>query len=596
MDVLLPDPHRLSREPASADRPQDPEARRLPPRWLPWWLLLAVGWLAQAGVRVGLAAGQTMPVANPDETGYLFAARLLSGGPPADISNSTPYRGGYSLLILPAVWLGGEDPVTVYRLALVINALLGATLLLLAYQLLRRLGLSPGWAYAVAHVTALLPAAVFYTQYALTDAVLPVVLLGWLLLLHSWLVGDVSPARMALYGAGASLAAAYAYTMHSRGVVIVAVHAGLLLLAVVRRWRPWWSAGLGALAAALVAGAGSLLNGWIWPQLYPRGSYDMGSMLVDRLTTPEGYGWTIPVGIGQIWYLIVGSWGLAGIGLLAMAAVAFGRGVPSRLRALALGVLATVAGIAFATAAALPDEQRVGNHAYGRYLACLAPLLFAVGVAVLLRASRRTALRAAAAVAVVTAAAAALIELRAGGSFGEYVFFPFDFPETGFLTWDWDSLRLWTATLAGLGLLALTVAMAVAGRRSGAVLLVGVLLVVNAAASVATAARVSRPFVREMTAASDLSGLLDPAAKPRVAIDGNVDWKIWVMQLYQVSWSQVLWFDSRYERPPTRADLVLMVWDGKVPAERTWADPPAGWRVAGSRRTAEGHWVAWRRS
>jgi hypothetical protein len=591
MDALLLDPRRPRPGPASEGEPRDPRTRRL----LPWWSLFLAGWLAQAGIRVWLAAGQTVPVANPDETGYLLAARLLTGGPAADISSSTPYRGGYPLLILPAFWLGGEDPVTVYRLAIVINALLSAAILLLAHQLLRRLGLTRGWAYAGAHVTALLPAVVFYTQYVLTDAVLPVVLLGWLLLLHSWLVGDASPARVALYGAGASFAAAYAYTMHSRGVVIVAVHAGLLLLAVVRRWRPWWSAALGALVAVLVAGVGELLNGWIWSRLYPRGFYDMGSMLADRLTTSEGYGWTIPVGIGQIWYLIVSTWGLAGIGLLAVMAVALGRGVPGRLRALALGVLVTIAGIAFATAAALPDEQRVGNHAYGRYLACLAPLLFAVGAAVLLRASRRTAVRAATTVAVLTAATAALIELHAGDEFGRYVFFPFDFPETGFLTWDWGSLRLWTATLAGLGLLAFMVA-AAGLRRNGAVLLTGALLTVNATASVATATQVSRPFVREMTAASDLSGLLDPADRPRVAIDGSIAWKIWVMQLYQVSWSQVLWFNSTYQRPPAQADLVLFAWNGAVPPERTWANPPAGWRVAGSRRSAEGAWVAWRRS
>ncbi|WP_286989059.1 hypothetical protein [Thermomonospora sp. CIF 1] len=563
-------------------------------RPLPWGLLLAAGWLAQAGVRIWLASGQSAPVANPDETGYLFAARLITGGPAADISSSTPYRGGYPLLLLPAFWLGGQDPQAVYRLVMVINALVGALLFPLAYLLARRLGLTRGRAQAVAHATALLPAAVFFTQYALTDAVLPVVLLGWLLLLHSWLCQDASPARTALPGAAAGLLAGYAYALHSRGVVVLVVHGGVLAAAVLLRWRPWWSAGASALAAGCVAGGGMLLNGWIWPRLYPRGSYDMGAMLVERLTTVDGHAWTLGVGAGQIWYLIVGTWGVAGLGLAAVAAVAFGRTAPPRLRALALGVLATVAGIAFATAAALPDEQRVGNHAYGRYLACLAPLLFTLGTAVLLRARRRTAAAAAAAVAAVTVAIAVVIELRAGARFDEYVFFPFDFPETGFLTWDWTSLHLWAATLAGLGLLAAALAVA-SWRRWGAAALVGLLVVVNAAASTAAAWRVSRPFVRDMRAASDLGAIADPRGRPQVAIDSTINWKIWVMQLYQISWTEVQWFRGDSQRPPAGAEVVLLAWDGTAPPERTWPDAPPGWRVAGSRRSHEGHWVAWTR-
>jgi hypothetical protein len=81
-----------------------------------------------------------------------------------------------------------------------------------------------------------------------------------------------------------------------------------------------------------------------------------------------------------------------------------------------------------------------------------------------------------------------------------------------------------------------------------------------------------------------------------VAIDGGIPWMIWVMQLYQVSGSEVLWFNSASQRPPEQADLVVLAWDGNIPPERTWASPPKGWRVAGVRRSQEGNWVAWRRS
>ena len=36
-------------------------------------------------------------------------------------------------------------------------------------------------------VTALLPAGLFYAEYAMTDAIYPVLVLAWLLTVHSWL-------------------------------------------------------------------------------------------------------------------------------------------------------------------------------------------------------------------------------------------------------------------------------------------------------------------------------------------------------------------------------------------------------------------------
>jgi hypothetical protein len=45
--------------------------------------------------------------------------------------------------------------------------------------------------------TALLPAALFYSEFALTDAIYPVVVLGWLLATHSWLTARSARGRYA---------------------------------------------------------------------------------------------------------------------------------------------------------------------------------------------------------------------------------------------------------------------------------------------------------------------------------------------------------------------------------------------------------------
>jgi hypothetical protein len=54
-----------------------------------WVILLALGWLVQVGLRVWFSRHQVMPLANPDETAYLVTARVLAGGPAADLSYST---------------------------------------------------------------------------------------------------------------------------------------------------------------------------------------------------------------------------------------------------------------------------------------------------------------------------------------------------------------------------------------------------------------------------------------------------------------------------------------------------------------------------
>ena len=180
-----------------------------------WALLVAAGWLLQVGVRAWFSRGQSVPLANPDESAYLIAARVLAGGPATDFSYSTLYQGGYPLLITPVYWFT-SNAVTVYHAVLLINAAVSALLMPLAYVTGRRLGLVRPAAYTVAMVTALLPAGLFYSEYALTDAIYPVLVLGWLLAVHSWLTARSTRGQYAA-AAGSALLAGYAYAVHSRG-------------------------------------------------------------------------------------------------------------------------------------------------------------------------------------------------------------------------------------------------------------------------------------------------------------------------------------------------------------------------------------------
>ncbi|GAA0572500.1 hypothetical protein [Actinomadura livida] len=606
-----------TRIPAGADSPSPavapPPAAPAAPGTAParpgrrrWALLFGLGWLAQVAVRLWLGAEQTVPVATPDESGYLFAARVLTGGPDADMSSGTVYRGGYPLLLLPAL-LAGDGPVAVYRGALVVNALVSALMLPLGYLLLRRLGVRRRWSYVFAHVTAVLPCVLFYSEFVLTDAILPVILVGWLLLVHRWLNAPPpadrgSSVRLHLAGTGASLLVAYAYACHSRGAILLVAHVGLLAAALACRWRRWPGVSLAALAAAAGTAAATLLNRSLLPHMYPHGDNDLGANVVRRITTEDGWAWTMSLGTGQVWYQAVATGGVAAVGLVAVAFAAIRPaaasavpGTSGRTRALALAVLAVVAGIAFATSAALPVEYRIGNYVYGRYLACVTPVLFAVGVAVLLRAAQRALLRAAAAAAGLTLAAACVVQWYAGDLLSLYTYTAYDFPETAFLTWDWAEFHLWRATLAGLAVLFAAVVFA-RPRRHGPPVLAAVLAVVGIGMSVTATDRIARPLVREAIAQTDLRGSADLRDHRSIAVDWNVPWTTRLSHYYWAWWSEGSVFDARWTPPPQNADLIVLAWPDNVPATASWPHgAPPGWHVVDSRRTDTGDWAAWSR-
>ncbi len=218
-----------------------------------WGLLLIIGWLVQAGLRAWFSRAQVVPLATPDESAYLIAARVLAGGLPANFSYSTLYPAGYPLLITPVFWFT-SNPATAYHAILMINAAISALVMPLGYLACRRLGLDRPAAYGVATVAALVPAGFFYAEYAITDAIFPVITLAWPLTVHSWLTAGSSRARYAA-AAGSALLAGYSYAVHSRGLVIVACYLAVGIFVTIRRLVPRGTAAAAALALGPTLGA-----------------------------------------------------------------------------------------------------------------------------------------------------------------------------------------------------------------------------------------------------------------------------------------------------------------------------------------------------
>ncbi|GAA2577302.1 hypothetical protein GCM10010411_07290 [Actinomadura fulvescens] len=571
--------------PASEAAASRPRRRNV----LPW--ILAAGWLGQVLIRLWCARTRTGPGANPDETGYLIAARWLAGGPGGDLSGNTFYQGGYPLLLTPAYWLA-DDPVTVYTLVMAINALVSAAAFPLGYLVLRRMAVTRRPALALAWAAALFPATTFFGAYALTDAVLPVIVLGWIVLLERFVrTGGV------YWAAGSSLVASYAYAVHTRGLVLLCVHTAALLFLAVQKdhtapkaaaartgrvvaRRLAARAGVGAAVGGYVAV--SAFHGLVQASLYPEGVRDLSGNIEARLTTLDGQLWAWSGAAGQIWYLIVSTWGLAGVGLVALLAALCGRLRESHGmgRVIPAVVLASTFGVAYTSSAALSDEHRVGNFAYGRYLSCLALVHALIGIGALVRSTGRQRAGLAACAAAIMAGSGAWVALYAGDRLRTSHFIGFDFPETSFLTADRNAFHLTTASVSAMGLLAAFLVL----RRLHVLAVAAGLLAVSLAAMTF----IVGTSTKRVAPASPI-----PLAAGRVAIDRSLSWGVRIILMYPVWWTRLERVDTRTGPPGPGVCTVVVNRPAGTDVGASWPRRPAGWTATTGDSWGHG-WVAWR--
>jgi hypothetical protein len=565
-------------------------------------LLLAVGWLCQAGLRAWFSRAQAAPLANPDETAYLIAARVLAGGTAANLSGSTLYPGGYPLLITPVYWFT-SNPVTVYHAVLIINAAISAMVMPLGYLACGRLGLDRRAAYGVAMIAALVPAGCFYSEYAMADAIFPVIMLAWLLTVHSWLVATSARARYAA-AVGSALLAGFGYAVHSRGLVMLLGYAAVGALIAWRRPAARGTVAAAGLTALTAVGAGWALDRYLASAIYPDGTRSLSGQLVSRLASAHGAIRVVEMAGGQVWRLTLDSWGIAGIGLIAALAAIGQRGLRPDLRIMAALSVAVTVLIAGTAPAALPPDQPQ-TWASGRYLDGMIVTFLLAGAVVLLRASTSRILGCAACVTGLTVVAAVTVAVYAGASlptagFGD----AFNFAEPAVLTQDWTQASVATATAAALGMLALWIAGVLVVRRWPGVRLaagLGVLGLSVATVSLLALAQMTSHVSQRSTPAqaADTTGLVTASGlRPgeQIAVASDVSWELWVPQAFEISWTQPEFFNPASQPPPAGVTVVETAWPAGQPARASWPQAPAGWRIVASDQAGSWPWVAWRKS
>ncbi|MEO6317305.1 MAG: hypothetical protein ABIP36_00840 [Acidimicrobiales bacterium] len=415
---------------------------------------------------------------NPnDQYGYLGNARWLSGDPRHHLLPQMAYYGfGYSLLLVPAFWLfDGPGPIT--HAVLAVNAVLGAALFPLLYLFCRHtLRHAPRHALLAAGVGALSPAALFNPSLALAEnLILP---LTAATVLSFWLFVSPRPAwQRAWFGPSLALLLA----THDRHLLLVVVGVGAMVAAarvrLVSRALAAYNIAVAAILmlASVAVRAALLSDRWVEGEL---STNQLGRVsYYTRLLDPDELYRLLLEAVGHAWYLMVGTLGLAAIGLFHLVARTRrveGEGDPwytdpakSTIAFLLAGAVAMfLTSTLYFTRIDFPSE----GYIYGRYNEPFVQIWIASGAAFVLTAERRRLLLAG--VVGLLATAGLFIALVAGRSPSELEAFytPVGVPDVARFA-DPPGQLVATATwvcMAGLGLL---IAVILASRRPAVLLL-----------------------------------------------------------------------------------------------------------------------------
>jgi hypothetical protein len=347
------------------------------------------------------------PMVYADEAGTLGNARWLAGGPTWWIGGAnqsflgietSSSRLGYEMLIAPVFALV-HSPVAIYRVVMAVNAVLCAVLAGLLYLIARKVVQAPpkvalgASLIACAYPAIAVQSGIAWVETTAMVAVAAFVLTGWLMFERPRYATMLSHA----------LAAVYLWFVHGRFVAVPVVLLVLLGYVAVRQQglRVPAIVTMAATLAALVAG--HLALSAVGRARWNSGAKPLGAHSV-LAVIPTGWSRTL---VGQLWYLLVATAGLALVGAIAMARAFPGIGVQGRAVAAiqwldrrlgavylltALGSVVAVSSLflaRFITIYARPGSRNVHLYIQGRYDDSLTPTLLAVGIAVLVARRQR---------------------------------------------------------------------------------------------------------------------------------------------------------------------------------------------------------------
>jgi 4-amino-4-deoxy-L-arabinose transferase-like glycosyltransferase len=420
--------------------------------------VLALGWLAGVLWRLWLGSPITHPIAHADEDSYMNAARAIAGGPEG-FSSETPLfrRIGYPLLVSPA-FVFGPDFATSYKIVHVINAVISALSLPLAYLLARRMfGLTTGIALAAAFVAGTVPAGVFWSLVGMTDSVMAPLMLGWFLAIHWW-VG--APARSGP-AITVGVMTGVLYLVHIRGTILVGVYFAFLVFLLIRKRVGRRAAGLSLVPLMLAVVLNQVVILLIGDRVHLRGDIVGGGTMAVFTEIQRLQVFIASFGT-NLWYLCVVTGGLAGLAWVATTVEMFRPARDAAFRWTAGLALVSTIGVGLGAAvvlAGLVDTQ--SDALYSRYVQVFVPFWILFGFAVLADRRLRTLVRYALVPVLVLMVGGLVIayRLRYVAERGhELSYGMFGGPDLMTMTAGWSEFRPYVGTAIGLAGLAVLLA------------------------------------------------------------------------------------------------------------------------------------------
>ncbi|MGR4884226.1 hypothetical protein ACIPUC_33110 [Streptomyces sp. LARHCF249] len=576
--------------------------------WQARWVVpsaLAVGYALNVLFRLSLVTGQDHPTVSPDEQMYLVMARIMAGRPTTEIPGDQIIPGGYSLLISPAMRIT-QDPVHAYHLIMGINALISCLMLPLAYWALRCLNISRPVSYAAGLAAVMLPTVLFYTQYAMADTPLPVLVMLWLIGVHG-LFSEGSGRRRGWFGLLAGFAAGYCLLTHDRGGVIIALTAVVLLVALAFNWAPRMASTLALAMLAVLFVVKRLMTAWLMSRIDGARPSEVGNAVFETLANTRLMRRTFMRAIGHLWYFMTSTWGLGALALVVCVYAVFSKRFSLANRVVAFLMVALLGGITLAAAAGLPADGRIDTITYARYLSPLAAVYVLVAMAALyhVRGWKKIAALGTAASSVTLALMAVLLHM-AGKELHTSHFVLWGLPDSTFLAslWpangDWGSFHAGRTTVIALIVLAVVLMLRLLGGNHRAALATGAIGMSLAVFAGAGSAAVTDHITKPRTSGTQwiASGFIEAAGiRPgdRMVMDDGLVWEIRATMTFMVLdgrvWSRAL---NKNEAVPAQANVAaLPLSDESALATDSWRDAPPGWHV--DRDVRERHYVIWRR-
>ncbi|MCP3958813.1 MAG: hypothetical protein GY719_13250 [bacterium] len=285
--------------------------------WIRVWLLPYFGLVA---VHLAIGGNGYYPTVHPDEVIYREMARYLASvGPVPNLADTFVFPVGYPLLISPLFrWF--EDFGQLGFALLLLNSLMASAVVFPALVFLRRiLGVSERYAVPAAVAVGVYPAylviaGMALTQHAFVPLYATLVILAWRLYRRQGLL------TAALLGFGSAIL----YAVHERALLVMAVAVTqVALLAVIGHLRKHVAAvAIGAAALGYVA-VGALKED-VYAAVYRGGgvSRPLTDVLEKFLDVPGWVDFLLQVP-GQLWYLLVATYGLFGVAVAMLVKLAW---------------------------------------------------------------------------------------------------------------------------------------------------------------------------------------------------------------------------------------------------------------------------------